>query len=90
MLKRSPVHVPHHGVDGPDDRDHVGHHPAPRHPLRVAVHAMVRRCLFDPARVREYQLALFTACLGALKFPNLDRRAKHRLYLTAAYLGLTL
>ena len=60
------------------------------HPLRAALHAAVHRCLLDPARVREYQLPLFMACLGVLKYHNLDRRAKHHLYLTAAYLGLTL
>ena len=27
------------------------------------------------------------ACLGALKFTNLDAHQKHLLYLTAAYLG---
>jgi len=60
------------------------------HPLRAAVHAVARRCLFNPERLREYQLALTIACLGALKFYNLDPRQKHRLYLTAAYLSQSL
>jgi hypothetical protein len=51
---------------------------------------MARRCLFNPDRLREYQVALTLACLGALKFNNLDARQKHRLYLTAAYLSQTL
>jgi hypothetical protein len=59
-------------------------------PLRAAVHVMARQCLFNPGRLREYQLALAVACLGALKFYNLDRTQKHRLYLAAAYLSQTL
>jgi hypothetical protein len=59
-------------------------------PLRNAVHAAARQCLFNPDQPREYQLALAVACLGALKFYNLDARQKQRLYLTAAYLSQTL
>ncbi len=57
-----------------------------RHPLQAAIRAMVARCLFDPSRPREYQLALLLTCLGGLKFVNLDRAQKRRLYLTAAAL----
>jgi hypothetical protein len=45
------------------------------------------RCLFSRDEPREYGLALFVACLGGLKFVNLDARQKQRLYLTAAYVG---
>lgn len=55
-------------------------------PLLGAVHEMARRCLFDPAQHREYNLALYLACLGALKYQNLTPLAKHCLYLTAASL----
>ncbi len=53
-------------------------------PLLNTIEQVAGRCLFDPARPREYHLALYLACLGALKYPNLDRPAKHCLYLTAA------
>jgi hypothetical protein len=59
-------------------------------PLRAAMHIIAQRCLFNPDRLREYQLALTVACLGALKFYNLDQTQKRRLYLAAAYLSQTL
>jgi hypothetical protein len=59
-------------------------------PLLNAVHAIAARCLFDPAHPREYHLALTLACLGALKYNNLNPLAKHCLYLTAAELALSL
>ncbi len=55
-------------------------------PLLDALHLIAQRCLFNPSQPREYQLALFMACLGALKFANLDDHARHFLYLTAAHL----
>jgi hypothetical protein len=57
------------------------------HPLQAAIRAIAERCLFNPARWREYRLALFVACLGALKYTNLDSNQKYRLYLTAAALS---
>ena len=45
---------------------------------------------FDPGRPREYQLALLLACLGGLKFVNLNPEQKRRLYLTAAALSAQL
>jgi hypothetical protein len=45
------------------------------------------RCLFNPARSGEYHLALYMACLGALKYRNLESFQKHLLYLTAAHLS---
>ncbi len=60
---------------------------AGEHPLQAAVRGMAERCLFNPARWREYRLALFLACLGALKYTNLDPNQKYRLYLTAAALS---
>jgi hypothetical protein len=59
-------------------------------PLLSAVHAIAARCLFDPARPREYHLSLAMACLGALKYPNLSPLARHCLYLTAADIIQTL
>jgi hypothetical protein len=73
-----------------DDQDFLARLERDDDPLRGAVHAMARRCLFNPDRLREYQLALVLACLGSLKFNNLDSRQKHRLYLSAAYLSQTL
>jgi hypothetical protein len=57
---------------------------AGRDPLLEALEHVAGRCLFDPARPREYHLALYLACLGALKYQNLSGLAKHCLYLTAA------
>lgn len=59
-------------------------------PLLNAVEEIAAKCLFNPAMRREYHLALYVSCLGALKFANLDRRQKHLLYLTAAYMCLGL
>jgi hypothetical protein len=56
------------------------------HPLLSTLHRLAARCLANPSQPREYDLALYLACLGALKYPNLDRHAKHLLYLTAAML----
>ena len=60
------------------------------HPLLSALRAITTQCLFDPAKPREYQLALFMACVGSLKYSNLDQTARQRLYLTAAYLAKSL
>lgn len=58
--------------------------------LLVALHQLAARCLANPAQPREYHLALCLACLGALKHSNLDRHARHLLYLTAALVGRAL
>lgn len=55
-------------------------------PLLQTLHAIAVRCLLDPARPREYHLALYMACLGALKYANLPQPARHNLFLTAAHL----
>jgi hypothetical protein len=55
-------------------------------PLLTALEKIAGQCLFDIDNRREYHLALYMSCLGALKYGNLDERAKYRLYLTAAYL----
>jgi hypothetical protein len=55
--------------------------------LISTLHAIASRCLFNPAHPREYQLALYMACLGSLKYTNLDAHQKHLLYLTAAQLA---
>jgi hypothetical protein len=54
--------------------------------LRNAIQEIAGRCLFNPSQPAEYTLALKLACLGALKFANLDAHQKHLLYLTAAWL----
>jgi hypothetical protein len=55
-------------------------------PLLAKVEEIACRCLFDPRQAREYRLALYLSCLGALKHNNLDDRVRHYLYLTAAHL----
>jgi hypothetical protein len=62
----------------------------PYYALRFTLQEVAWRCLFNPTQPREYNLALFMACLGALKFNNLDAPAKHLLFLTAAHIGQTL
>ena len=42
------------------------------------------RCLFNPARPREYRLALYFSALGALKYSNLNALQRNFLYLYAA------
>ncbi|MBI5291078.1 MAG: phosphotransferase [Chloroflexi bacterium] len=59
-------------------------------PLLAAMHAIAARCLFNASQPREYHLALFMACLGALKYSNLPPFARHSLYLTAASLAQNL
>jgi hypothetical protein len=54
--------------------------------LRASLHQIAARCSVDPAQPREYHLALYMACLGALKYRNLGAHQKQLLYLTAAYL----
>ena len=68
-------------------------HPEPAYAnlagLRSAIQEIAGRCLFNPSQPPEYNLALSMACLGALKFTNLDAHQKHLLYLTAAWLQTT-
>ncbi len=58
--------------------------------LLDTLHLIAQRCQFNPSQPAEYQLALCMACLGALKFANLDDHARHLLYLTAAHVCLSL
>lgn len=61
--------------------------PLPQHyGLLSTLHSIAARCLFNPSQPREYYLALYMACIGALKFTNLGAQQKHLLYLTAAHL----
>ncbi len=46
-----------------------------------------RQCLFNALQPGEYWLALYMACLGALKFTNLNAHQRHLLYLTAAHVS---
>jgi hypothetical protein len=57
------------------------------HPLLVCLERIAGQCLFNPAQPREYQLALYAACLGALKYSNLTPAARQMLYLTAAFVA---
>lgn len=59
-------------------------------PLLKALRGIAARCLANPNQPREYDLALYMACLGALKFVNLDSHQKHLLYLAAAHLAQSL
>jgi hypothetical protein len=63
---------------------------SPFHALLETIHAIASRCLFNPSEPREYRLALWAACLGALKFTNLDSAQRSVLYLAAADLARNL
>jgi hypothetical protein len=63
---------------------------SPHRALLDAMHSIAGRCLFNPSQPREYRLALAVACLGALKFANLDAHRRQMLYLSAADLIRTL
>jgi len=54
--------------------------------LLASLHEIAFKCLANPSQPREYWLALYMSCLGALKYRNLDEYQKYTLYLTAAYL----
>ena len=58
--------------------------------LLTQMHGIASRCMVDPAQPREYYLALFMSCLGALKYRNLNQHQKHLLYLSAAYIAQSL
>ncbi len=58
--------------------------------LLSTLHSIASRCLFNPSQPREYHLARYMACLGALKYVNLQPFQKHVLYLTAAHGAQTL
>jgi len=58
--------------------------------LLTAVDEIAGQCLFNPGQRREYDLAAFMACVGALKFENLDTYQKYLLYLTASEISLRL
>ena len=55
--------------------------------LVTSLHEIAFNCLANPSQPREYWLALYVSCLGALKYRNLDEYQKYLLYLTAAFLG---
>jgi hypothetical protein len=55
--------------------------------LLATIHEIAFKCLANPSHTREYWLALYMSCLGALKYRNLDTHQKYLLYLTAAYLA---
>ena len=58
--------------------------PAALGSLLETLRGLAARCLANPTQPREYHLAVYAACLGALKHSTLDRHARHLLYLTAA------
>lgn len=62
-------------------------HPNLEHPLLNEMQALAQRCWFNPTQAREYDLACFVSCLGALKHRNLAEHQRHWLYLTAAQIG---
>jgi hypothetical protein len=58
--------------------------------LLSTLRSIAGRCLFNPSQPREYDLALCLACLGALKFRNLDAHQKGLLLLAGAHLARAL
>ncbi|HKJ28465.1 MAG TPA: phosphotransferase, partial [Anaerolineales bacterium] len=57
------------------------------YPLLDALERAAGRYLFDLNTPEEFTLAAFVSCLGAQKYRNLDDKARHLLYLTAAFLS---
>ncbi len=53
-------------------------------PVFREVHRVAYACLANPLRPQEYHTALKLACLGALKYRNLEAHQRHCLYLAAA------
>jgi rhamnogalacturonyl hydrolase YesR len=51
------------------------------------VHEIAFKCLANPSQPREYWLALYMSCLGALKYRNLNEHQKYFLYLTAGFIA---
>jgi hypothetical protein len=66
--------------------EHTPDHPGSQS-LLTALHEIAEACLGNPTQPREYELALYLSCLGALKYRNLDSHQKHFLYLTASLLA---
>jgi hypothetical protein len=52
--------------------------------LLQAVEDMAARCLFNPANPHEWELARRLACLGALKYNNLNQQQRDYLYLAGS------
>jgi len=59
---------------------------SPLHELLSTVHEIAFKSLANPSQPREYWLALYASCLGALKYRNLVEHQKYFLYLAAAQL----
>ncbi|MBA4385054.1 MAG: hypothetical protein C0410_09985 [Anaerolinea sp.] len=59
-------------------------------PLMKKVEEISGYCLFNPNNPREYRLGLILSCMGGLKYHNLNAKAKHLLFITAAYYGSSL
>jgi hypothetical protein len=57
-------------------------------PLLSAIDEIAAHCLFNPNQPGEATQANILACLGALKFGNLDEKARRCLYVAAAYYSL--
>lgn len=62
-------------------------HLAEFYSLLAEIHHIAARCQVDPAQPREFLLALFFSCLGAIKYRNLNPHQKHFLYISAAALS---
>jgi hypothetical protein len=73
-------------ADGSVDRDGLAPKLQAFQVLLDTVNGFAMKCLANPSQPREYHLALFLSCLGALKYRNLESHQKHLLYLTAASL----
>jgi hypothetical protein len=56
-------------------------------PLCSALDHIAAHCLFNNNKPREYDLACYFACLGAMKYQNLSDDARHGLYLATAALS---
>ena len=67
------------GVDSPTfKRSNVERLNVQLQNLLVTVHDLAGKCLANPSQPREYELALFISCLGALKYQHFRKNHKRR------------
>jgi hypothetical protein len=71
----------------PDPRDFATRLSNGKLPLCSTLNQIASHCLFNPNKPREYDLACYFACLGAMKYQNLGLAAKKHLYLAASALS---
>jgi hypothetical protein len=79
------AHVAARLVEGP--QDFVRRMDKNDLPLYVTLREIAAECMLNSAGTKEYDLAVYLSCLGGLKFESIDHKARHLLYLRAAFLS---